>query len=188
MDSCTVRSKWPGHLDFIPSIEENMISAHQSGMMQSHLNAVVVLRKLLKSVMDIYDFIVIDTGPTQGILMWNVLYAIDYAIIPTMLDEINIQELPKTIKNLKRLENEFDRQPKLIGILPTAYRQSVSNQDSYLAALRKKFGTGVFDPIPQTTDVQEAYRARLPLHRYNASSLAVKPYAAFTAEVIKRVS
>src|SRR5690349_13834965 len=41
MDSCIVRSEWNDNLDFIPSIEDNMVSAHQSGMMQSHLNAVV---------------------------------------------------------------------------------------------------------------------------------------------------
>jgi cellulose biosynthesis protein BcsQ len=120
--------------------------------------------------------------------MWNVLYAIDFAVIPTILDDINIQALPKTLNNLRRLEAEFDRKPTLLGILPTAFRQGVSNQEKFLVELRRRFGSGVFDPIPQTTDVQEAYAARLPLHRYNASSMAVKPYAAFTAEVMNRAT
>jgi chromosome partitioning protein len=186
LDTYILHSRWPGKIDFVPSEDESMVEA-QLGMLQRHINPVTVLRKLLRPVLEMYRYIVVDTGPTQGMLMWNVLYASDYAIIPTILDAINLEELPKTLKNFDRLEVEFGRKPRLIGILPTVFRKGVTIQEDLLGMLRKRFGPLVFEPIPLNTDVQEAYKARLPIHRYNPSAPAVKAYASMTAEVMKRV-
>jgi chromosome partitioning protein len=180
------RSPWPGHIDFVPSKEEAMVEA-QVVMTQRHINPVAVLRRLLKPVLGLYDTIIIDTGPTQGILMWNVLYAIDYAIIPTMLDSISLQELPKVLRNLDRLEVEFDQRPKLLGVLPVSYRKGVTIQEEVLGHLHERFHNLLFEPIPLNTDIPEAYNASLPIHRYNASAPATRAYAAVTKEVLKRV-
>jgi chromosome partitioning protein len=177
------RSAWPGHVDYVPSREEAMVEA-QALMTQRHINPVAVLRRLIKPVLSLYDYIIVDTGPTQGILMWNVLYAIDYAIVPTMLDAISLQELPKVLRNLDRLEIEFDQRPKLLGILPVSY---LTMQEEVLGHLRQKFRGLLFEPVPLNTDVPEAYHAKLPIHRYNASAPATKAYAAVTLEVMNRV-
>jgi chromosome partitioning protein len=181
-----LRSPWPGHVDYVPSKEEAMVEA-QVVMTQRHINPVAVLRRLIKPVLSLYDYVVVDTGPTQGILMWNVLFAIDYAIIPTMLDSISLQELPKVLRNIDRLEIEFDQRPKLIGILPVSYRKGVTIQEEVLNHLRNRFRNILFDPIPLNTDIPEAYNANLPIHRYNSSAPATKAYAAVTMEVMRRV-
>jgi len=180
------RSPWPGHIDYIPSKEEAMVEA-QALMTQRHINPVAVLRRLIKPVLNLYDSIIVDTGPTQGILMWNVLYAIDYALVPTMLDTISLQELPKVLRNLDRLEIEFDQRPKLLGVLPVSYRKGVSIQEEVLEHLHQKFRGLMFEPVPLNTDIPEAYNARLPIHRYNASAPATKAYVAATKEVMNRV-
>ena len=179
-------SPWPGPLDFVPSKEEAMVEA-QAIMMQRHINPVAVLRRLIKPVAGLYEYIIIDTGPTQGILMWNVLYAIDYAIIPTVLDAISLQELPKVLRNLDRLEIEFDQRPKLLGILPISYRKGVTIQEEVLNHLHKKFRGLLLEPVPLNTDIPEAYQAKLPVHRYNASAPATKAYTAVAKEVMNRV-
>jgi chromosome partitioning protein len=179
------RSPWPGHIDYVPSKEEAMVEA-QVVMTQRHINPVAVLRRLIKPVLNLYDYVIIDTGPTQGILMWNVLYAIDYAIIPTMLDAISLQELPKVLRNIDRLEIEFDQRPQLLGILPVSYRKGVTIQEEVLNHLHQKFRGLLFEPIPLNTDIPEAYNAFLSIHRYNASAPATKAYAAVTKEVLKR--
>lgn len=179
------RSPWPGHIDYVPSKEEAMVEA-QVVMTQRHINPVAVLRRLLKPVLGLYDYIIVDTGPTQGILMWNVLYAIDYAIIPTMLDAISLQELPKVLRNIDRLEVEFDQRPRLLGILPVSYRKGVTIQEEVLDHLRQKFHALLFEPVPLNTDIPEAYNANLPIHRYNASAPATKAYTLVTKEVLKR--
>jgi chromosome partitioning protein len=179
------RSPWTGHLDYVPSREEAMVEA-QAIMMQRHINPVAVLRRLIKPVAGLYDYIIIDTGPTQGILMWNVLYAIDYAIIPTILDAISLQELPKVLRNIDRLEIEFDQRPKLLGILPISYRKGVTIQEEVLNHLHKRFRGLMLEPVPLNTDIPEAYQAKLPVHRYNASAPATKAYAAVAKEVMNR--
>jgi chromosome partitioning protein len=185
LDTYLTHSRWPGRIDFVPSHDESMVEA-QLGMMQRHINPVTVLRKLILPVLEMYDYVIIDTGPTQGMLMCNVLYASDYAIVPTILDAINLEELPKTLKNFDRLDIEFGKKPKLIGVLPTVFRKGVRIQEELLEMLIKRFGSLVFNPIPMNTDVQEAYKARTPIHRYNPSAPAVRAYASLTSEVIKR--
>lgn len=179
------RSPWPGHIDYVPSNEEAMVEA-QVVMTQRHINPVAVLRRLLKPILGLYDYVVVDTGPTQGILMWNVLYAIDYAVIPTMLDGISLQELPKVLRNIDRLEVEFDQRPRLLGILPVSYRKGVTIQEEVLSHLQQKFHGLLLEPVPLNTDIPEAYNANLPIHRYNASAPATKAYALVTKEVLKR--
>jgi chromosome partitioning protein len=159
----------------------------QALMTQRHINPVAVLRRLIKPVLNLYDYIIVDTGPTQGILMWNVLYAIDYALVPTMLDTISLQELPKVLRNLDRLEIEFDQRPKLLGILPVSYRKGVSIQEEVLEHLHQKFRGLMFEPVPLNTDIPEAYNARLPVHRYNPGAPATRAYVAVTKEVMNRV-
>lgn len=185
LDSCAKRSDWYDHLEYIPSYDDTMVEV-QVAMMQKHINPVVVLRKLIQPVLEMYDFIIVDTGPSQGILMWNVLYAIDYVVIPTQLNGINVREVGTTLSNFERLESEFNKKPELLGILPTVYRTGVTSQDEWLSELRKKFGSYVFEPIPQNTDVPEAYDAHLPIHHYNPSAPASLCYQEFTNEVIRR--
>ncbi len=181
-----VRSNWAGHIDFVPTHHDSMIAA-QRFMVEAHLSPSQVLEKIIRPISDSYDYILIDSGPSAGILFWNVLLASDYAIIPTIPDYLNIEGLPRTFEAMERINNEFGRKPELVGILPTVYRKGLETQEKNLALLRDAFPEKVLPPVPQNIDVQEAYARRVPVHHYNSRAPAASAYASVTVEVIKRV-
>jgi len=181
-----LRSKWEGHLDFVPTHHDSMAGA-QRVMIEKNLNPAQVLDKILKPIADSYHFIIIDSGPSIGILYWNVLLACNYAIVPTIPDYINMEGLPRTFEAMERIKNEFGRKPELIGILPTVYRRGLASQETNMAALRKHFGDLLLSPIPQNIDVQEAFARRIPVYFYNKSAPAAEAYGKVTMEVMKRV-
>jgi chromosome partitioning protein len=159
----------------------------QRDIVENNLNPAQVLDKILRPIADNYDYIMIDSGPSVGILYWNVLLASNYAIVPTIPDYINMEGLPRTFEAMERIENEFGRKPVLIGILPTVYRRGLAAQEANMTALRKHFGKLLLEPIPMNTDVQEAFARRIPVYFYNRTAPGAQAYGKATMEVMKRV-
>jgi cellulose biosynthesis protein BcsQ len=62
----------------------------------------------------------------------------------------------------------------------------VTIQEEVLNHLHKRFRGLMLEPVPLNTDIPEAYQAKLPVHRYNASAPATKAYAAVAKEVMNR--
>lgn len=180
------RSKWEGHLDFIPTHHASMISAQRS-MLEDNLSPANILNRILRPISKSYHYIIIDSGPSAGILFWNVLLASNYAIVPTIPDYINIEGLPRTFEAMERINNEFGRKPELIGILPTVYRRGLEAQEKSMAVLKKHFGELLLSPIPQNIDVQEAFGKRVPVYFFNPRAPAAEAYGKITMEVMKRV-
>jgi len=180
------RSKWPGHLEFVPTHYESMLLAEQN-MSSLHLNPVAVLQKLLAPVRNSYDYILIDSGPSAGLFLWNVLLAADWAIVPTQPDYVSIEGLPRTLGAMKKIRAEFGRQPQLLGILPTIYRKGLDAHEKNLLMLRKAFPGKLLPEIPINIHVPEAFSRRMPVHRYNSDASAARAYIEVTKEVIRRV-
>lgn len=179
------RSEWNGHLDYVPNHYESMLVAEQR-LTSVHLNPVAVLQKILAPVRNLYDHIIIDSGPSAGIFLWNVLLVADYAIVPTVPDYVSIEGLPRTMGAMKKIRAEFGRQPQLMGILPTIYRKGVDAHETNLKMLHKAFPEKILPVIPINIDVPEAFSRRLPVHRFNPDAPATKAYASVTKEVIRR--
>jgi chromosome partitioning protein len=154
------RSEWEGHLDFVPTHHDSMASV-QRLMLENNLNPAQILDKILKPIAERYQYIIIDSGPSVGILFWNVLLASNYAIVPTIPDYINMEGLPRTFEAMERIKNEFGRKPELIGMM--------------------------LPPIPQNVDVQEAFGRRVPVHFYDPRAPAAEAYGKVTMEVMRRV-
>lgn len=72
----------------------------------------------------------------------------------------------------------------LLGILPTEYRR-VTSQNKYLEHLRQQEDLFVFEPIPLSTDVSDAFSARQPLHRW-APNRRPRRLTGSLREVIRR--
>lgn len=179
------KSKWHGHLDYVPNHYESMLVAEQR-MTSVHLNPVGVLQKILAPVRNLYHHIIIDSGPSAGVFLWNVLLAADYAIVPTVTDYVSIEGLPRTLWAMKKIRAEFGRQPQLMGILPTIFRKGVDAHEKNLRKLHAAFPEKILPVIPINIDVPEAFSRRLPVHRYNPDAAATKAYALVTKEVIRR--
>lgn len=186
LESILYRSPWSPNLYFAPVNTPSMKQAAER--LQGRKMRETVLAQLLETVENSFHFIIIDflpTAPTLNTLFFNGLFAIQAAVIPTQLTRLAMEGLPETQDELIDGQRAYRHRIDLLGILPTEYRR-VTSQNKYLEHLRQQEDLFVFEPIPLSTDVSDAFSARQPLHRWAPKSSAAAAYRLFAQEVIRR--
>lgn len=79
-----------------------------------------LLKKKLKEVDSLYDFVVIDTPPTLGLYMINAMTAADGLIIPLQAEAYSIDGLDKLFNTIQQIrDNEINEKLKVYGTLMT---------------------------------------------------------------------
>lgn len=104
----------------------------------------IILKKLLKPLLPVYDFILIDNGPTLGIATLNSLIASDYFIIPTLADYLSLVGVQKTMETIEQIRENLDHEIENLGLVLTMIdgRESIAKDSG--AILNNAFEGKVF--------------------------------------------
>ncbi len=186
LESILQRSPWSPNLYYAPVNTPSMKQAAER--LQGRKMRETILAQLLESVDSAFHFVIIDflpTAPSLNTLFSNGLYAIQAAVIPTQLTRLAMEGLPETQDELLDGQRAYRHSIELLGVLPTEYRR-VTSQNKYLEHLRAQPDLFVFEPVPLSTDVSDAFSARQPLHRWAPKSSAAAAYRMFAREVLSR--
>lgn len=171
-------------VDYIPaSIYLSAVDAK----LRMEMGAEKILSELFEPLRNKYDYILIDTCPSLGILTINALAAADEAIItvnPQLLAMMGLQDFLHTVTKIKRRIN-----PKLsiAGILLTMCEQRTTLckmlTDEMMESLQGKIN--IFDAkIPSTVKVGESIYYGKPLEEYNPKASASVAYRKLAKELI----
>lgn len=85
------------------------------------INSMRILKKALSSVENLYDYCIIDSPPTLGIIIWNVLIASNYLIVPVNANALSIQGLRALSETINEVKEEANRSLRILGLLITRY-------------------------------------------------------------------
>lgn len=135
-----------------------------------------------------YDFIIMDTSPSLGMLTVNALSASDGVIVtvsPQYLSAVGISLLFKTIDRVKKRVNP---RIKVAGILITMYDHRTSLSRDIFDIIQSTYGNTVkiFDTqIPNATKVGEANLYHRSIIEYEPNNKASLAYLDLAEEVIK---
>ena len=146
-----------------------------------------VFKRLLQPILDkgLYDYIIIDTNPTLGLLNFNILNACDYVLVPVELTAFGIQGLEiltEYFDEVRTINNKLE----ILGVLRTKVdkRENITKEADELLVV--VFGDIVFESfIPTDTNVKKAQWNSVPLNLYSKNSRAAKQYKSLAKEVIK---
>jgi chromosome partitioning protein len=148
------------------------------------------LRAALAKLDTPYDYILIDTPPSLGLLTINALAAADQLIIPVSVSLFALKGLAQLQETIARVRESLDRPSLTIrGILPTLYDHTRVAQE-VVRTLHKHFPDQVFQSvIPKNVKVEEVYsrqtgRGETSLYAYAPRSKGALAYARFVEEVI----
>ena len=147
-----------------------------------------LLRDNCQELLDIYNFIIIDTPPNLGCMLSNILTFADYVIIPVTCDRygmMGINELYNTIIKKKKYTN-----PNLdvLGILFIKYHYNrvLSKEFSEkLPEVLADFDTSIFETkIRESESCRKAQASCQTVNEYDSNSTTAKDYITFANEVL----
>jgi chromosome partitioning protein len=109
-----------------------------AGAIASRPGRELYLKKALKPILEKFDFIVIDSPPAKDILVYNVILAADYLVIPTECSPKGVVGAYNTFVLVKELEDLEFKVPEILGIIPTRDTWSGANQTKISKAATTK--------------------------------------------------
>ena len=148
-----------------------------------------MLKEALDEIRTDYDFCIIDTPPTLGILTVNALTASDGVVIPLTADLFSLQGLSQLDLLMDRVRKYSNRDLKTEGLLITIHdeRTNISKALSEkINQTAEKLGTRVFShPIRRSVAVRESQTLMVDLFTEAPQANATKDYNSFIDEILK---
>ena len=145
------------------------------------------LQKALLPVRGRYDFVLIDTPPSLGLLTINALTAADGVIVPVQCEYLSLRGLVQLEHTLSAIRENLNPRVKIIGILPTMYDSRSLHVREAVEILEENFGDLVFKTrIRKTIRYAEAPVKGQSVLLYEPKGQAAEAYRALAEEVLKR--
>ena len=148
------------------------------------------LKEGLASAMEEFDYIIIDTPPSLGLLTMNALAAANWILIPVQTEYYALEGMSSLMNSIKLVQQRINPNLKLFGIALTMYSDT-KLCNFVVEEVRKYFEEQVFQTIvPRNTDVADSPRDGAPITllknptRFNKGSQA---YWTLGREVHRRV-
>ena len=94
--------------------------------------------------------------PSKGAGFREVLFAADWALVPTQLERLSLEGVTFLAQTCQELARERGRGPRLLGVVPNLVRRRTGEHQAQLAELVAAFGPAVWPPIPLSVRVAEA--------------------------------
>lgn len=145
------------------------------------------LRDLLRSIQDLFQYIIIDCPPSLNILTVNALVAADSVLIPMQCEYYALEGLAALIKTIENIQQYLNPKLKIDGLLRTMFdaRNGLSNDVS--RQLIEHFEGKVYRTvIPRNVRVAEAPSHGEPIISYDPRSRGALAYLGLAGEIIRR--
>jgi chromosome partitioning protein len=146
-----------------------------------------IMATLLTSFYEQYDYIIIDCGLKHELLTINALAAADYCIIPVQAHFLASEGIPDVLEMVKNVQNRFNPDLKIAGILLTMYQSRPQLCQSVRNSVNDIYGESlhVFEhPIEQTIKVAECPAAGMSILDYAPKNPAAESYRSLALEVL----
>ena len=143
------------------------------------------LRLLLDQVRGRFDYILVDTPPSLGLLTLNTLVAADGVIIPVVCEYFALEGLAALTATLKQVKDAFNRGLEISGVVLTMTDLRTNLGKEVAAEVQSVFGNKVFDTtIPRNVRLGEAPGHGVPVILYDVRSKGAEAYLALAREFL----
>ncbi len=173
-----------GSLDLLPT---TVSLAAAEAALATKLGREFRLREQLARVATTYDFILIDTPPSLGLLTINSLVAAQMVIIPTEARYFalqGLQMLQESISEILYINPEL----RILGILLSKFDRRLREEQAVASYIRTTWGELVFTTsVGTNSKILESASAGVPLLELHGAQRAVQMYTSLAEEVLARV-
>ena len=147
-----------------------------------------VLKRRLQLVLGSYDFIIIDTPPSLGILTVNALTAAKYVLIPVSCEYMALRGLKMLLDTIDNVQAVTNPTLRILGILATKYDARTLNSQEvydYLTKFCERLGIKLFNQvIKQSVRFMEAPNHGKPLIQLHPGLDGAQAYQQVAEEIV----
>jgi len=178
------------HTESCDVVTSNILLSQAEIVLQAD-NRQLILQKALKSVMDKYDFIVIDTPPALNILTLNGYAMADHLIIPMSSEILSLVGLVQLQETVEAVKDSVNPQLNVLGILLTKHNAHTNLSKDVLEmaeTIAEQVDSEVFDAkIRTSVAAAEAPAHGMCILDYAPKSNPALDYQKFVDEVYSKI-
>jgi chromosome partitioning protein len=143
------------------------------------------LEKALVAVRPHYDYVLIDTPPSLGLLTINALVASDGVIVPVQCEYLSLRGLVQLENTLEMIRENLNPDVAIHGILATMFDRRTIHSREAIDILRENFGELVYNTrIKKTIRYAEAPVRGQSIMAYDPTGDAAEMYRDLAKEVL----
>jgi len=143
------------------------------------------LEKALAPIKERYDFILIDTPPSLGLLTINAFVAADGVIVPVQTEYLSLRGLVQLENTLSMVRENLNPHVEIIGILATMFDKRLLHSREAVDILKENFGDLVYETkIRKTVRYAEAPVKGESVLKYDPGGEAAALYRELAKEVL----
>ena len=173
------------HLSVAPSTIE---LAKIEGKLLGEIDNQYRLKDVLEEVQDEYEYIVIDTPPTLGIITVNALVASTHVMIPIQASYFALEGTDDLLETIDKIKARLNPQLQILGAVITLYDRRTLLSKEVGEEIRKVFGSKVFETlVSKSVRLEESPAHREPIFSYAPRSSGAFEYYKLSEEVLSRV-
>jgi len=132
-----------------------------------------------------YDLILIDNGPSLGVLTVNALTAANEVLIPLVCEYLALRGMGMLVDMIRQVRGEANPSLRILGVLISAYNPKSLHSREVYAEVKRIFGDYVYEPpIPENARFVEAAASQRPLVEYDPDNPAVPIYRKVVEQIL----
>jgi len=169
------------------AIPANIHLAKVERMLAGEIDAHIKLKKALKDLKQEFDFVMIDSPPSLGLLTVNALVASDFVIIPIAPSPWALVGVEDFLDTFKGVKETFNEELKILGVLITLFDSRTTLARDATLKIKEMFGSLVFDEvIHKNVRLEESPAFKEDIFSFAPESKGAFSYDKVTEEVIRR--
>jgi chromosome partitioning protein len=146
-----------------------------------------ILLNVIRTVVDRYDYILIDCSPSLGLITVNALTAADSVIIPVQAEYFALEGISKLLNTIRIIKSKLNPHLEIEGFLLTMYDARLRLANQIYEELKGHFGDMVFSTvIPRNIRLSEAPSHGLPALIYDPESRGATSHTMLAKELIAK--
>lgn len=149
-------------------------------------NREFILKNILDTVKDLYDYIIIDCPPSLNVLTVNAMVSADSVIVPIQCEYYALEGLSQLIHTINLIQERLNNNLEIDGIVFTMYDSRTNLSAEVVDNVKENIHINIYDTIiPRNVRLAEAPSYGLPIHMYDGKSAGAIAYSNLAKEIIK---
>lgn len=145
-----------------------------------------LLKRAMRNLRD-FDYVLIDTSPSLGLMTLNAWVASDGLIVPISLTTYGMLGVKILEYSLHKERRDLELPLPIVGVVGTL-DDHTRNSNDMLKRIKEHFGDLVFETVlPRNIKVEEANNQALSLFEYAPQSTGARAYAQLVKELLERI-